>query len=138
MLESNYRVSRKHRPEGVKPLGNERKEHEMKRRNPYKKDMPHRLYVFFSQYQDERGAPSFIKFARSIGVTLRDLEEYRKHGEFERAYQECIEIRRDYLTDRALTKRFDPSFVKYLLSDDEENGVENDGIDLTLRVVDEG
>ena len=105
------------------------------RRNPYKRDMPHRLYVFFSQYQDERSAPSFLKFARSIGVTLGDIERYRVHGEFERAYQECIEIRRDYLTDRALCKKFDPTFVKYLLSEGEENEKDG-GIDLTLRVVD--
>ena len=110
----------------------------MKRKNPYKRDMPHRLYVFFSQYQDERGAPSFLKFARSIGVTLEDVEYYRRHGEFERAYKECIEIRRDYLTDRALTKRFDPSFVKYLLSEVDLPAEEDSGIDFTLRVVDDG
>ena len=110
----------------------------MKRKNPYQKDMPHKLYVFFSQYQDERGAPSFSKFARSICVTVEDIEDYRRHGEFERAYRECIEIRRDYLTDRALTKRFDPSFVKFLLSESDDHLADDTGIDFTLRVVDEG
>lgn len=106
----------------------------MKQKNSYQKDYPHRLYVFFSSYQDERSAPSFQKFARSIGVTVSDIESYRRHGEFERAYQECIEIKRDYLTDRALTKRFDSSFVKFLLTENEEDGKDDD-LNFTLKVV---
>lgn len=107
----------------------------MKQRSPYRKDYPHRLYVFFSSYQDERSAPSFQKFARSIGVTVSDIECYRRHGEFERAYQECIEIKRDYLIDRALTKRFDSSFVKFLLSENEDGCDERDDLNFTLKVV---
>ena len=81
----------------------------------YTSDLPRRLYPFFLSY-DGPGAPSFQKFARSIGATLSDVERYREKSEFERAYQECSEIRRDYLIDGALGKRLDPSTVKYLLS----------------------
>ncbi len=109
----------------------------MKQKSPYQKDYPHRLYVFFASYQDERSAPSFQKFARSIGVTVSDIECYRRHSEFERAYQECIEIKRDYLIDRALTKRFDSSFVKFLLSEDETEN-ENDDFNFTLKVAGDG
>jgi len=81
----------------------------------YTKGMPRAMYCFFRGYQDS-GAPSFRKFADSIGATLRDIESWRVHEEFERAYLECSEIRRDYLIDNALTRRFDPSLVKYLLT----------------------
>ena len=88
----------------------------MKRKVKYKSDLPRLLYLFFSSYSDTAGAPSFQKFARSIGVTGDDITRFREHRQFDRAYRECSEIRRDYLIDNALTRRFDPSFVKYLLS----------------------
>ena len=64
---------------------------------------------------DGAGAPSFSKFARSIRVTLSELESFRKHKKFDEAYRECGEIRRDYLIDCALSKRSDSSFTKFLL-----------------------
>lgn len=73
------------------------------------------MYLFFTSYND-RGAPSFQKFARSVGITAKDVESFRSHKKFDRAYRECQEIRRDYLIDRALDRRFDPSFTKFLLT----------------------
>ena len=81
----------------------------------YTNDLPRRIYTFFLNY-DGPGVPSFSKFARSIGATLADVEGYRKHAKFESAYRECSEIRRDYLIDNGLVKRFDSSFTKFLLS----------------------
>ena len=86
-----------------------------KNHSKYTNDLPRRIYTFFLGY-DGPGAPSYSKFARSIGATLDDIEKYRKHREFERAYQECSEIRRDYLIDNGLVKRFDSSFTKFLLT----------------------
>ena len=86
-----------------------------KNHSKYTSDLPRRLYTFFLAF-DGPGAPSFSKFARSIGATLSDVESYRRHGEFERAYKECSEIRRDYLIDNGLVKRFDSSFTKFILS----------------------
>ena len=83
--------------------------------------------------------PSFSKFARSIGVTCQDIETFRKYKEFDRAYRECNEIKRDYLTDSALCKRFDPSFVKFLLSSEYGEGCEEEeggSMHLTLEVLD--
>ncbi len=106
----------------------------MKKKSIYRKDFPHKLYVFFASFS-EAGAPSFLKFARSIGVTTEDVEAFREHKEFDRAYRECERIRRDYLIDNALSKRFDSSFTKFLLS--EENADTGDEkIDFTLTVID--
>lgn len=105
----------------------------------YKKDYPRLLYSFFVSYGDTSSAPSFSKFARSIGVTCDDIETFRKHKEFDRAYRECNEIKRDYLTDCALCKRFDPSFVKFLLSSEyteADRAEDSDSINLTLEVLD--
>lgn len=94
----------------------------MKPKKPlkYTPDLPGRMYLFFISFED-RGAPSFIKFARSIGATSLDLERFRKHRRFDLAYRECQAIRRDFLIDRALDRRFDPSFVKFLITADGES-----------------
>lgn len=85
--------------------------------------------------------PSFSKFARSIGVTVGELEGFRRHKEFDRAWRECIEIRRDYLTDSALTRRYDPSFVKFLLTEEfaaEITGADEDkSISVSIKVIEE-
>ena len=110
-----------------------------KHHSKYTTDLPRRLYTFFLNY-DGHGAPSFQKFARSIGQTLTDIERYRRHGEFERAYQECSEIRRDYLIDNGLVKRFDSSFTKFLLSSeygmgDAKTTNEDKELKVTLEVI---
>ena len=103
----------------------------------YSSDLPRRMYSFFHSYC-ESGAPSFSKFARSIGATLEDLTKFRKKEEFERAWRECNEIRRDYLIDNALTRRFDPSFTKFLLCNEYgEEGSSSDAVDLRLEVIEE-
>ena len=114
----------------------------MKKKTKYKSDMPRLLYSFFISY-GENGAPSFSKFAKSIGVTLAELERYRSRREFDRAWRECNEIRRDYLIDAALTKRHDPSFVKFLLSSEYGMGEKDKesadtALTVTLDVLSDG
>ena len=110
----------------------------MKKSVKYSADMPKRMYSFFISYNDA-GLPSFLKFARSIGATSEDIEKFRKHREFERAYKECSEIRRDYLIDNALAKRYDASVTKFLLSCefkmDREVDDERPHLDVTLEVL---
>lgn len=113
---------------------------DVRRKMKYAKDMPRKLYTFFITYSDNQGAPSFIKFARSIGITLDELERFREHSEFERAYRECNEIRRDYLIDGALTKRYDSSLVKFLLGaefgmGEKDKEKEDTGLTVTLEVL---
>lgn len=95
------------------------------------------MYGYFTTY-DEVGAPSFTKFARSIGVTLSELSEMRVHKRFDEAYRECSEIRRDYLIDTALAKKHDPSFVKFLLTTEfgmgESTEADNE-LKITLEVI---
>ena len=91
------------------------------------------MYTYFICYEDIASAPSFQKFAREIGVTLEELLSLRRHKKFDEAYRECSEIRRDYLLDRALCRRFDPSFVKFLLSDTDE--ADSGAVEIKLEVV---
>ena len=99
----------------------------------YSPELAGKMYLFFLSYED-RGAPSFQKFAKSIGATTQDVEKFREHKNFDRAYRECSEIRRDYLIDRALDRRFDPSFVKFLLSSDESDAEAEGSKEFTLRL----
>ena len=106
----------------------------------YTSDMPRKLYSFFLGYSESVGAPSFSTFARSIGVPCSDIQAFRKHAEFERAYEECNEIRRDYLIDNALSKKFDGSLTKFLLTAEFGMGERKEdeadtGIDFTLEVL---
>ena len=80
------------------------------------------------------GAPSFEKFAGLMSLKLSDLATLRSEPEFDRAYRECSAIRRDFLVDRALEKRFDPSFVKFLLTLEREESEEAAATQLSLRV----
>ena len=105
-----------------------------KRKLRYSSDIPRKMYVYFLGYDDPAGAPSFDKFARSIGAVLEDITSFREHREFERAYLECSEIRRDYLIDRALTKRFDPSFVKFLIDSEKNVCAEDSSLTVHLEV----
>ena len=102
-----------------------------KSKKKYDATLPRQMYSFFISFS-ETEPPSFSKFARSIGATLEDIESFRRHGEFERAYKECNEIRRDYLIDRALTKKYDPSLVKFLLG--AEFGVGDESVDDSINV----
>ena len=111
----------------------------MKRKIKYTDGLPRQLYTFFVS-QGSDGPPSFDKFARSIGATLDDILQFRKHREFERAYRECNEIRRDYLIDAALTRRYDPSFSKFLLACEygmgEKDKEKEDGeLNVTIEVL---
>lgn len=99
----------------------------------YSPRLPSEIYRFFRDY-DGVGAPSLVKFAALVGATTEQLEKFRSHKEFDRAYRECCEIKRDYLIDHALSKRFDPTFVKFLLSSDDEKDSADDG-SLTVNLV---
>ena len=102
--------------------------------------MPRRLYSFFANSADSGNIPSFEKFARSIGATLEDIENMRSHKKFDMAYREAGEIRRDYLIDGALTKRYDSSLVKFLLGaefgmGEKDKEKEDTGLTVTLEVL---
>lgn len=124
-------IPRKSKPD---EKSNERSESVKKKKAvKYSPDLPGRMYLYFISYED-RGAPSFLKFARSVGITTEDIERFRSHKSFDRAYRECQEIRRDYLIDRALDKRFDPGFTKFLLSIDLDRSDKEDINDFTLTL----
>ena len=110
-----------------------------RKKTKYTDDLPGRMYAFFRNYSDI-GAPSFLKFAASVNITLADLESFREKDKFDRAYRECSEIRRDYLIDNGLTKRFDSSFTKFILNSEfrmgeEKISDEERNIQLTLEVI---
>ena len=110
-----------------------------RKKTKYTDDLPGRMYAFFRNYSDI-GAPSFLKFAASVNITLADLESFRERDKFDRAYRECSEIRRDYLIDNGLTKRFDSSFTKFILNSEfrmgeEKISDEERNIQLTLEVI---
>lgn len=112
----------------------------MKRKIKYQSDLPRRLYTFFVSSAESGSIPSFQKFARSIGATLSEIEAMRSHKEFERAYREAGEIRRDCLIDGALMRRYDPSFTKFLLTyefdmDEKDRKKDDTGLEVTLQVL---
>lgn len=105
-----------------------------KRKAKYNDGLCGKMYHFFLGY-DDRGLPSFHKFARTAGLTREDIERFRAYPRFEAAYRECQEIRRDYLIDRALDKRFDASFAKFLISCESEAESRDNAGDITLHLT---
>lgn len=106
-----------------------------KKKVKYRKDFPKMIYTFFVTYKETGSIPSFEKFAQSIGATLAEIESFKRYGEFERAWRECAEIRKDILIDSALCKKFDSSLVKFLLASEYRMGDEADEGDNSLSVT---
>ncbi|MBR2930390.1 MAG: hypothetical protein IKC32_04095 [Clostridia bacterium] len=107
----------------------------MKRgKTKYTAQMPRRLYSFFSSYSGE-GVASFSKFARAMGVTLGELEGWRRHKRFNEAWAECEAIRRDTIIDGALCRRLDSSFAKLLISSEEKEAVSDGALEVRVEVV---
>lgn len=100
----------------------------------YTDELCRKMYMYFLGYED-RGLPSFSKFARSVKLTTEDIERFRKNPRFESAYRECLEIRRDFLIDRALDKRFDSSFAKFLITAENEKEEKSDSGDISLHLT---
>ena len=96
------------------------------------------MYDFFNTYEGD-GVPSFTKFARSIGLTFGELEGFKCYKGFEKAWRDCGEIRRDYLIDKALCKRYDSSFTKFLIQyefgEAAETLAETGKLNVTLEVI---
>lgn len=103
-------------------------------KSKYKNTLADEMTAFFEGYDESFGAPSFEKFARMKGLTLSHIDSFRSHKKFDRAYIECSEIRRDYLIDRALCKRFDPTFVRHLI-ESESQETEDCVTSFTLKVI---
>lgn len=80
--------------------------------------MPRLLYTYFIGAVTNGEIPSISKFARQNALTVEDVMRFREHSEFEKAYREANEIRRDYLIDSALMRRFDSSFAKFILTEE--------------------
>ena len=81
----------------------------------YKARYCREIVVYFENFAG-KGIPQLSKFARSIGVTLRTLENWMdKYPKFRDACEECGAIRNEYLIDGGLCERFNPSLVKFLL-----------------------
>ena len=109
----------------------------MKKKAKYKKEFAGAMYSYFISYNEPVGVPSFSKFARRVCLTLEDLTSFRKHKEFDAAWRECNEIRRDYLIDSALSKRMDASFAKFILSDVDGEKDTAEKIHFTLEVLED-
>ncbi|MBQ8321592.1 MAG: hypothetical protein IJX92_04435 [Clostridia bacterium] len=105
----------------------------MNTKGKYNPSIPREMYLYFVTYSD-KGAPSFEKFAKSKGITTEKLLSFRSRKRFAEAFEECRRIRHDLLVDGALTRTFDPSFVKFLLGDEDGTEGESD-IRVSVEVI---
>lgn len=93
---------------------------------------------YFATYNGEDGIPSFSKFRRRASISLVEFERLKRKRSFREALDECSEFRRDYLIDCGLTKRFDASFVKFLLQSELECSDDGeDALAVSFEVIDE-
>lgn len=76
------------------------------------------LQYFTNSGSDTNAFPTFSAFAEEIGVSLAEMTEWkRSEPSFARAWEECRERQRARLIVGALTRRYDPSFCKFLLGE---------------------
>ena len=96
------------------------------------------LIDYFKNYNGTDGAPSIAKFCKEHGISYADFERLKKKRGFSDTLKECSEFRRDYLIDCGLTKRFDASFVKFVLQLEWESDTAGDSVPIiSFEVVDE-
>ncbi|MBQ7365010.1 MAG: hypothetical protein IJW46_05380 [Clostridia bacterium] len=63
------------------------------------------------------GVPSFISFAKELGVPITVLEKWRReHPDFDRAAVHAVEILRQLLMDASLNGTVNVSAAKFILS----------------------
>ena len=103
---------------------------------PYSQCYERQMLLYF---EDGTGAfPTFSHFATTLGVTLATLEGWRRENpEFAAAWEECRQRQISHLIRGALTKQYDPTMCKFLLSEMFSLGAESPGgeFSLTLEVV---
>lgn len=79
--------------------------------------------------------PTFADFARRVGVPTAQLELWRsEQPAFASVWEECRHRQQARLITGALTRRFDPSFTKFLLCHEFGFGEENVETDFTVTV----
>lgn len=88
----------------------------------YKKRYCEAICEHFSELQRDKkgkisGIPSFISFARSEEITLRQIESWRaSHPEFDSACLHALELQKQLLLDGALSGNLNTSAAKFILS----------------------
>ena len=104
---------------------------------PYSQCFERQMLTYFTD--DSGGFPTFSSFAIHIGVTMSELRTWQKeHPSFAMAWEECRERQKSLLIRGALSKKYDGSTAKYLLSamfglGEEEN---TQSFSVTVEVVD--
>ena len=109
----------------------------------YESTLPQRMLSYFSSCEGN-SLPSFAKFAAASGYSCAQLRSFCQESEdFAQAYEECRARLADMIAEGALTKRYDSSFAKFLLSDglfargfdsDNDNSEE---FKITITVIDQ-
>ena len=117
----------------------------------YKKEYISRMLFYFSGEPTGGDFPMFEGFAKEIGVTVRTLERWAAEKEdFGEAYERCRDVQRRFLVIGGLTKRYDPSFAKFMCgvhgmsakacaedSDGSGGSGSSGGLDVTITVLKE-
>ena len=90
-----------------------------KKRDIQKNSASADVHIFYNLQREYRCTELF-KVCKKYRATLEELSSLRRNRAFDEAWRECSEIRRDYLIDGALSRRFDPSFTKFLYEKEKE------------------
>ena len=103
-----------------------------------KGEIKRRLLDYFKNFSGDGGAPSIAKFCRENGIDIAKIKRLSSRADFREVLDECSEFRRDYLIDCGLTKRFDSSFVKFVLQLESESlDICDDAPTISFEVISE-
>ena len=123
---------------GSTPSSHRQRDEGRMKRKQREEEIRRSMLEYFATYDGNDGAPSFSKFRRKGALSLVEFNRMKNKRSFREAMDECSEFRRDYLIDCGLTKRFDASFVKFLLQSEDECENPDDGAPIiSFEVVDD-
>lgn len=88
----------------------------------YRKAYCDEIVAYFSEMrrsEDDKilGVPSFLSFAKDHGISITQLEKWRReHPDFDAAAEHAVEILRQLLMDAALNGTVNVTAAKFILS----------------------
>ncbi len=104
----------------------------------YTKELAWQLIEHFSFAPGDE-PPTFSGFRQKVGLSLADFRRFSKRRDFSAAIEEAEARYRDTLRAGALMKRYDPTFVRHLLFEEERNEgerkAESNAFSVEIRVV---
>lgn len=96
----------------------QRRKYKIGRPSEYRPCIIKKLYDYFNNFKSDGTSvlPTFEQFNQQCKISTQAFQEWRTaFPDFGVAYKNCLEIQKQWLTNGALSERYNPGFTKFLM-----------------------